>query len=365
MKQSTDRRQPIRYSSEGLRVSVKTLKASTEILNNLTACEISLKGCSIIAHEKLNFAESEKVSLTFYCTNDPKEINIEASVVYVKEIDSRKHIGFLFKSELRVESLGCLGAYFISPINESKTNISFFENQKVIAQNDADALRKDVLHLKNCQFQLILGSLPIFAALAVPYTKILHLLQSGGEPDSVYLAILVPIICIILSATMLVVFLQKTASIRRNLAFLMIIQRHLVMGSFPSCYRGWQDAYENYIHITGQGKKYHNESSPTEKKILGITPSEAFTWFGIGALSIIPIISLISLWLVLYLTNTETAPYTVIVSFSTILIVVFYVYIFYKIYLLLKGHQSFRNTLMVFSKILHEDQPFDPINIQN
>ena len=272
----------------------------------------------------------------------------------------KKRIGFLFNSELRPESLGGFGSYFVSPVNDAQTNNSLFENQKPIAQNDIDALRRDVLHLKNCQFQLILGALPVFAAQGATTIPMLSL--KAGEVIPVW-AISIPIICILLSYMMLIVFLQKTGSIRRNLAFVMILQRHMVMGSFPSCYRGWQDAYENYIQILRHGDKNKYIDGSGEKQF-SIIPTDAFTWFGIAVLGVVPVLSIVFLWTMLWLMKTEPNIYTIVVSGITVIGMILSLHVFYKIYVLLRGNHSFRKTIVFFSKILKYSPPFNPNNIE-
>lgn len=355
-------RRSIRFITKELRVKVVDAPPNTNA-DNLAVMDVSLRGCAIEANESCNFKEGEKVKLTFHYTNSTTISLIDACVIYRKDEGGRTRIGFLFDEALRPESLGGFKSYFVTPLSDRQTQNSIYENQKVVAKNDLEALRRDVLHLKGCQFQLLLGSLPLFVAQGATTVPMFSL--GVGESIPIW-AILTPIVSAFLSYMMLIVFLQKTGAIRRNLSFVMLLQRHMVMGSFPPCYRGWQDAYENYNHMLryGDKKKYEGSNRVTEKKAFNILPTDAFTWLGVAVLGAVPIISVVMLWGMLLVVKTDIGIYTFVVWGSTFLVTMLYIYVLLRIKSLLNGGQSFRNIVIVFSKILKNCPPFDPKNFE-
>lgn len=354
------RRKSIRSSSRGLRV--KVLNDANITLDDLAVSDVSKSGCSIATNGLCDLNPLDQVQLSFHSTNHSKNSSpvsfVEARIAYVIKDNNGKRIGLVFNSELNTESLGGYNFSFVNPVNDIETKNSLFENQIPIAKNDLHALRRDVLHLKGCQFQLILGALPLFAAQGATIMPMLSSLTDKGVESMPEWAMLVPIVCAFLSYMMLIVFLQKTGSIRRNLAFVLILQRHMVRGGFPSCYRGWQDAYENYNHILRNGGKI-NYLDNSRIKQFNIIPTDAFAWLGVAVLGVIPIFSIIIFWIVIYLSKVGPGAYTAIVGGSTAIGVISYLYVFSKINALLRGDQSFRNTILLFSKILESSAPFE------
>lgn len=257
---------------------------------------------------------------------------------------------------MRPERLGNFNKHFVRPVADAETNRHQFELQKTVALNDLDALQRNMLCTKDCQFRLILTALPLLIGLVgSAFGYAIDLAKQHK------LILLLPPICAYLSGAMLAVFLQKAESVRRYTAFSMLLHRYLSFGSFPPCYRGWYDAYENYIHMIRHGFGARYVIKPfREDNFRHRIPPDAFVWFGVSFLAAIPIVSIILMWVMASGMEVDIGHYTALVAVTTVIGAMFGIWFCLRFYELTRGRKTFRYLVVLFSKILKHTPPFDP-----
>jgi len=225
-----------------------------------------------------------------------------------------------------------------------------------LALNDIVELRADIRHLKACQFQLLLASLPIIIALFSAVFSI----SEGLNSISAWI-IPLPIICALISFMLYIVFLQKTVSIRYSQAFCLLLQEYISQNKFPSNYRGWADAVENYNNLKIYGELEAGKYQPNieQKKYLipKIRPN-SFTWLATMILPVIPLISMPITWYLSIKNDVGNTSYTIILFLSTLLLVVGYSWLFRHKNKMSSGSLSFSYLYEQFRLIVEKASSF-------
>ena len=330
--------------------------------DKLQVIDLSLDGFSVFKErDKPPFSSSLFVDFL-----EDNKLNKSMTAIYVgtSEYQARERHHFKFLNSQRPEKLEWLNRHLSKPFNCHKSSQDLYVRQKNVAEMDLSAISSTIQNLKDRQFQLILAAIPILFGLLASIVKFIS--REGTEVVNDFYYIIPPTTTI-LSVLFLAVFIQKTESIKRSTVFALILQRHLVMGSFPKCYRGWHDAFENYNHLIRHGT---DRGSPfdvnelKEENIITKIPANSFNMLAVGLFMAIPVLSS---FLMIYLFYMQVTQENFgLVSYTTVVLVVgaflvVAVYKFVKKYKeLTKGKRSFRYLLVLFSKILKYAPPFDP-----
>lgn len=253
-------------------------------------------------------------------------------------------------------------------LEENKNN----SNQFTLALNDLESLQASVRELKGRQLQILLIGLPIFLALLGPaFALILYPEKINkiyiGENEVILFApwlFLLPITSLILSFAFLAIFFQKSTSIRRQEAYILLLQRYCSYGKFPEGYRGWVDTYAKY------NQRIRTCDTPTinfanQISFWNIAPSGAFPLLAGFIFSVIPLISwflTVKLSERIFPLNGEGGNWTfiLIVLISGALVFASYYFITKYICRANNGKKSFRYFICFFEEILNDTSPYDP-----
>lgn len=357
-------RTPIRYTCANLKAKMETASGAAEVL----VSDISLEGIGAYCEGELNLPSDKAINLWLSSEKLGESDTIKVFCVGKSEKtngDKKSYIYHLkFVKPQRPEKLGVFNLFFSVPSHCPETTRQRFELQKTLAEKDIEALENSNSHLKGCQFQLVLSSMPIlFGILSALISFVTGTVKTEVHPLYYFL----PPVSVVLSLTFLAVFIQKTEAIRRATAFSLILQRHLAMGSLPPCYRGWHDAYENYNHFVRHGaekKSVFDVPEFSEKKVKHRVPADSFTWLAVILFLFTPAASMILMFLVLANQISKDPSgvmiYGVIVCVATLFLVGSALWFFRKFKALSHGKRSFRYLVVLFSKIIKYAPPFDP-----
>lgn len=271
--------------------------------------------------------------------------------------------GVKYTSFMALKALSGLQKFLCNPSIENTKNHSlrdsiFFKRQEVLAYKDLDYLENNINNLKNCQFQLLLWTLPIMSGLLAsilsyfPFTSLSEMREFSN--------ILLPT-CTILSFTVLSIFLQKVDSIRKYEVFSLILQQGISNVSFPPNYRGWFDALNNFasaLKKADKGGELYKEDYiyiPYAKSTKEIV-SNAFSLMSILFLSSIPIIAFAtSLWLG-FIGEEYFELFLVMISIC----IVGGLVVGMQLKGLMSGKKTFPYLYALFYKILSKSAPYIP-----
>ena len=260
--------------------------------------------------------------------------------------------------------LSSLGLYHENEIPRCGLKKEIEDNKKNLALLDIEALQSSVRDLKGRQFQMLITGLPIVIGLLG--TTIGLLIEGVGKGTIEWWLTALPFSSIILAFSFLGIFMQKNASIRRQDAFTLVLQRYLALGKLPPCYRGWQDAYANFNKWVRYGGasfydiKLNTVSRETFWKLSRADPSNVFRLIFGGIFSLVPIIAISLMMLIAYYAQVDFFLNSILVALAVVILLLGYGLLAYGVHCASGEKGSFSFHVALFDKILHGAPIFSP-----
>ena len=237
-------------------------------------------------------------------------------------------------------------------------------HQERLAFQDIDLLQASVKNLKDRQFQILMIGITVINGLLG--TTAGFVFPDGITEDSHLWVILLPFVCVLFSFSMLAIFLQKNASIRRQDIFTLLLQRYISTDSLPPNYRGWVDAYANYNHFLrygGVNVYYENTNEfPSHFKNSLLAPADAFSLLTSTVFLLTPMVAISLMFFMAISLGIDTGSYTILVAITVTLATLAYAQIFKEFKAINRGKRSFRYLTVLFDKILKHAPEWDPKN---
>lgn len=255
---------------------------------------------------------------------------------------------------------------------KENNKINLKENDKTLsfkyhlALNDLESLQSSVRELKARQVHILLAGIPIFLALLGPAIALIIFPDNPGQKYQ-YSLYFLPIMIFLLSSAFLSVFFQKATSIRRQEAYILLLQRYCANGVFPKGYYGWNDTYAKYNQRVRDKNEINLDNNLTNQlSVQNIAPSGAFPFLVGLVFGTIPMFSLIItiiVSLVMFdpkenMFNMFILPTSIIIP--SIIVMARYYGIYKYVQRATNGKKSFRYFVYAFEKILDEPKHYRP-----
>lgn len=262
--------------------------------------------------------------------------------------------------------------YYRRPLDRL-ASANLVTRQTELAKGDVLSLESAIRDMKARQFQMLLAGLPILIGLlGTSFGYVIE--HNAADFDLPWWVLMVPLASMGISVPLLAVFFQKCASLARHEAFVLLLQRYMVGGSFPPLYRGWHDAYANLNHIRrfnlGRSSPFRvpdlDQPSPWSRTFLPANTFRVFTTLGLAFVPPVGFLALVMLSIPFLASDSRPITVVVVTSVAAVAGLLALCYAGLVVYGLrvTRGRLSFRYSIVQFSRILNGCQMFDPYDLR-
>ena len=276
--------------------------------------------------------------------------------------DGRLRCGIKFDPVLSQSIFSRFDQVVTGLTDDTRTRRKHFEIQRVLALRDLEDLRAANRQQRLMQLQILLMGVPILLVLLGPTTS--YLLGTGASPhgiDPPWWMLALPLGSLLFSFLLYTVFLHLAMSVTRQGSFALILERGLAESCLPPGYRGWSDAHAHLQRSERLRSDAHTAPTADSRLVSGPEDWPALPLLQATTATFVAILigSLVLMWWLAITLEISISAYTLLVAFSTLLVVIFLVGARRFRQRLRSGDRSFRHFYVRFERVLALAGPYD------